>query len=126
MVERKPVRDAAAFLLRHGISGAPVLDEHGRWAGVFTQNDLARYLQNRIAPAALDRTLESRELIANLFALPADEFGNTPVKEFMTAGMFTIFTINGAGATPAASTAVSPQALALDRGWRPLGEHRGH
>lgn len=86
-----PVRDAAAFLLRHGISGAPVLDEHGRWAGVFTQNDLARYVQNRIAQADSERTLESREVIANLFVLPADEFGNTPVKEFMTAGMFTVF-----------------------------------
>ena len=42
-----PVRDAAAFLVRHGISGAPVLDEHGRWVGVFTQNDLARYARSR-------------------------------------------------------------------------------
>ena len=86
-----PVRDAAAFLLRHGISGAPVLDEHGRWAGVFTQNDLSRYVQNRIGPAFEDRTLESREIVANLFALPSDKFGDTPVREFMTAGMFTVF-----------------------------------
>ena len=39
LLAHTPVRDAAAFLLRHGISGAPVLDEHGRWVGVFTQND---------------------------------------------------------------------------------------
>lgn len=86
-----PVRDAAAFLLRHGISGAPVLDEHGRWAGVFTQNDLARYVQNRIVPATQARSLESREQVPDPFTLPADEFGRTPVKEFMTAGMFTVF-----------------------------------
>jgi CBS-domain-containing membrane protein len=86
-----PVRDAAAFLVRHGISGAPVLDEHGEWVGVFTQNDLARYVQNRLGPGAPDRTLESREIVVNLFSLPPDEFGKTPVREFMTAGMFTVF-----------------------------------
>jgi len=87
-----PVRDAAAFLLRHGISGAPVLDEHGRWIGVFTQNDLTRYVQNRILPGLSDRILESRELVAHLLCvLPAEELGKTPVSEFMTAGMFTVF-----------------------------------
>jgi CBS-domain-containing membrane protein len=86
-----PVRDAAAFLLRHGISGAPVLDEHGQWVGVFTQNDLARYVQNRLGPAESDRTLEARETVVNLFSLPPEQFGETPVREFMTAGMFTVF-----------------------------------
>jgi CBS domain-containing protein len=86
-----PVYNAAAFLLRHRISGAPVLDDHGNWAGVFTQNDLARYVQNRIGPASPDRTLESREIAINLFSLPPDEFGKTPVKEFMTAGLYTVF-----------------------------------
>jgi CBS domain-containing protein len=86
-----PVRDAAAFLLRHGISGAPVLDEHGHWAGVFTQNDLARYVQNRIIPSAQARSLESREQVPDPFTLPSDEFGRTPVKEVMTPGMFTVF-----------------------------------
>lgn len=91
LMGRTPVHDAAAFLLRHRISGAPVLDDHGNWAGVFTQNDLARYVQNRIGPASEDRTLESREIVVNLFSLPADEFGKTPVKEFMTAGLYTVF-----------------------------------
>jgi CBS-domain-containing membrane protein len=86
-----PVRDAAAFLLRHGISGAPVLDEHGNWIGVFTQNDLARYVQNRLGPAGLDRTLEARENVVNLFSLPLEKVGETPVREFMTAGMYTVF-----------------------------------
>ncbi len=86
-----PVRDAAAFLQRQGISGAPVVDEHGRWVGVFTQNDLARYLQNRIAPSHPERTLESREEIANLSALSVDRIGETPVREFMTAGLYTVF-----------------------------------
>src|SRR4030095_8984896 len=76
-----PVSDAAAFLLRHEISGAPVLDEHGRWVGVFTQNDLARYVQNRLGPGVSDRTLEARENVVNLFALPPEKFGETPVRE---------------------------------------------
>jgi len=86
-----PVSDAASFLLRHEISGAHVLDEHGRWVGVFTQNDLARYVQNRLGPGVSDRTLEARENIVNLFSLPPEKFGETPVREFMTAGMFTVF-----------------------------------
>jgi CBS domain-containing protein len=86
-----PVRDAAAFLLRHGISGAPVLDEHGNWIGVFTQNDLARYVQNRLGAAGSERTLEAREIVVNLFSLPPEKFGETPVREFMTAGMYTVF-----------------------------------
>jgi CBS-domain-containing membrane protein len=86
-----PVRHAAAFLLRHGISGAPVLDEHGRWMGVFTQNDLARFVERRIVPPKTERTLEAREADDVLFGMPPDRFGETPVREFMTAGMFTVF-----------------------------------
>jgi len=86
-----PVREAAAFLLRQGISGAPVIDEHGRWVGVFTQNDIARYLQNRIAPRHPERTLESREVVPELSALSAGRIGETPVREFMTSGLYTVF-----------------------------------
>ena len=85
-----PVREAAAFLLRQGISGAPVIDEHGHWVGVFTQNDIARYVQNRVVPGAADRTLESRGA-PDLRFFSTDRFGDTPVREFMTAGLFTVF-----------------------------------
>jgi CBS domain-containing protein len=78
-----PVRDAAAFLLRHGISGAAVVDAHGRWVGVFTQTDLARHVQEALLVAREARTLESRE--------PVEEFGETPVRDLMTQGMFTVF-----------------------------------
>ena len=43
-----PLADAAAFFVRNGISGAPVVDARGRWLGVFTQRDLARFLQERM------------------------------------------------------------------------------
>jgi CBS domain-containing protein len=91
LTTRTPVRDAAAFLLRHGISGAPVIDDHGRWIGVFTQNDLARYVQQRIRPRASERTLESREDVAVDFEALPDQFGETPVQDLMTLGLYTVF-----------------------------------
>lgn len=42
------VRDAAEFLRRWEISGAPVLDLHGRPVGVFSLKDLAGHLSNRL------------------------------------------------------------------------------
>ena len=53
-----PVRDAAAFLLGHGISGAPVVDARGEWLGVFTKTDLARHVQESLAAQPRDRTQE--------------------------------------------------------------------
>ena len=86
-----PVGEAAAFLLRHGISGAPVIDEHGKWIGVFTQNDLARAVQSRLILPEVQRTLETREPAVDLFALPPEEIRRTPIRAFMTLGLFTVF-----------------------------------
>ena len=86
-----PLGDAAAFLLRHEISGAPVLDEHGKWIGVFTQNDLARAVQSRLIEPEVRRTLETREPVVDVFALPPEELRRTPVRSFMTVGLFTVF-----------------------------------
>jgi len=86
-----PVRDAAAFLSRHRISGAPVIDARGRWVGVFTQRDLARHMQDHLLRPRRDRTLESREPVGEVAGEPADEFGRTPVKQLMSRGMYTVF-----------------------------------
>lgn len=87
-----PVGEAAAFLLRQGISGAPVIDEHGKWIGVFTQNDLARAVETRLMPfPAVERSLETREPLADVLARPSEELRKTPVREFMTRGLFTVF-----------------------------------
>jgi len=40
------IRDAAEFLRTWGISGAPVIDLHGRPVGVFSLRDLAGHLAN--------------------------------------------------------------------------------
>lgn len=41
------IRDAAEFLRRWAISGAPVFDLHGRPVGVFSLRDVAGHLANR-------------------------------------------------------------------------------
>ncbi|RPH49363.1 MAG: CBS domain-containing protein [Planctomycetota bacterium] len=86
-----PVRDAAAFLLRHGISGAPVVDARGDWLGVFTKTDLARHVEEALAAQRRERTLESREPILDAAGMPSEEFGRTPVSDLMTLGLFTVF-----------------------------------
>jgi CBS domain-containing protein len=87
-----PVREAAAFLTRNGISGAPVVDGRGRWVGVFTQRDLARHVQERMVQGSRrERTLESREPVVDAAGEPSEDFGRTPVRELMTRGMFTVF-----------------------------------
>jgi len=85
------VRDAAAFLLRHGISGAPVIDDHGKWKGVFTQNDIARCVQSRIAVRRLQRSLESREAVEFPVEDLPEDIGKRKVGELMTPGLYTVF-----------------------------------
>jgi len=86
-----PLRDAAAFFVKHGISGAPVVDARGRWLGVFTQRDLARHVQERMVVARGERSLESREPALGELGEPAPDFGRTPVRALMTRGLFTVF-----------------------------------
>jgi CBS domain-containing protein len=83
--------DAAAFFVRHGISGAPVVDARGRWLGVFTQRDLARHLQERMVVVRGERTLESREPALGGTGEPAADFARTPVRALMSRGLYTVF-----------------------------------
>jgi len=84
------VPDAAAFFLRHGISGAPVTGSQGRPVGVFTLSDLARAVQRRLLKhAAPDRTLEAREPVPE--GLSLEGFEKTTVGELMTPGLYTVF-----------------------------------
>ncbi|HEX7901859.1 MAG TPA: CBS domain-containing protein [Planctomycetota bacterium] len=87
-------RDAAAFLLRWGISGAPVEDEHGRWVGVFSLSDLARHVQDRLVKLPTidpkrERTLETREEIPSGFGF--EGFEDTRVGDLMTGGLYSVF-----------------------------------
>ena len=87
-------RDAAEFLLRWGISGAPVEDEHGRWVGVFSLSDLARHVQDRLVKLPTvdpkrERTLETREEIPSGFGF--EGFEDTEVGDLMTGGVYSVF-----------------------------------
>lgn len=85
-----PVPDAAAFFLRHGISGAPVTGSQGRPVGVFSMSDIARAVQARLVRHA-ERTLEKREALPPGKAPPLEGFEKATVGELMTPGLFTVF-----------------------------------
>ena len=94
LTTKASVRDAAAFLLRWGISGAPVEDEHGRWVGVFSMSDLARHVQDRLVKLPTvdpkrERTLETREEIPSGFGF--EGFEDTRVGDLMTGGLYSVF-----------------------------------
>ena len=88
-----PVRDAAAFMLRWGISGVPVVDDRGSWIGVFTLRDMARHVQERMVKLPVidpndQRTVETRESIPPGFSFEA--FEDTRVEDLMTPGLYTV------------------------------------
>lgn len=80
------VRDAAAFLLRMGISGAPVVDARGRWQGVFSLSDLARHVQHRIVGEP--RTLETRHEAPR--RVDWEVLEDARVGDLMTYGVYTV------------------------------------
>jgi CBS domain-containing protein len=83
------VRDAAQFLRRWGISGAPVLDLHGRPVGVFSLSDLAGHVTNQLLdmptvdPAA-ERARETGEFIPTGRGFHFEGFDDVPVSDVMT------------------------------------------
>ena len=84
------VRDAATFLLRHGISGAPAVDEHGQWQGVFTMRDIARHVVSRVVEPHEERGLAAHEPVTDLSQFDLAQFGQTRVEEIMTRGLVTV------------------------------------
>jgi len=91
LTSRAPVRDAAEFLTRHGISGAPVEDEHGRWIGIFSMSDLARAVASRLSAPPAERSLEAREPVAANIVTSFETLAALQVVDVMTPGMVTVF-----------------------------------
>lgn len=89
------VRDAAAFMLRMGISGAPVVDGRGRPMGVFTLSDLARHVQERIVHVPeidpmRDRVRETGEYVPTGLGYHFESLEDARVSEFMTPGLVSV------------------------------------
>jgi CBS domain-containing protein len=89
LTERARMRDAVDFLIRHGISGAPVEAEQGAWKGVFSMKDVARAVADRLGMPP-PRSLEAREPGPRR-AMPAlEDLRFARVGELMTAGLVTV------------------------------------
>jgi len=84
------VREAIAFLIDRGISGAPVIDEAGRPIGVLTQTDILIHDRQTVEHATPE--------FDNCAPLPRklwDEFqiekvDATPVRDIMTPAIFSV------------------------------------
>jgi predicted transcriptional regulator len=89
LVMSAKVRDAAEFLRRWGMSGAPVLDGHGNAVGVFSLTDLAGHLHNRLLglpevdPGA-ERAQGTGEVIPTEEGFHFEGFDDTRVSDLMT------------------------------------------
>jgi len=90
VTSRTAVRDAADFLRRHAISGAPVEDEHGRWIGVFSLRDIAGAV-TRSTAEPVDRSLEAREAVPAAGNPESVDLRSVQVREVMSPGMVTVF-----------------------------------
>ena len=89
------VRDAADFLRRWGISGAPVTDRKGRPIGVFSLRDLAGHLVNRVEDlpvidASAERARATGEPIPEGREFHFEGFDDTRVSELMTPSILCV------------------------------------
>ncbi|NUN50780.1 MAG: CBS domain-containing protein [Candidatus Brocadiae bacterium] len=67
------VLDAAKFLLDNRLSGAPVLDDRGRVAGVFTFRDLAKFfLEPALEDASAPRPDPAKAKVSELMTKHAE------------------------------------------------------
>ena len=83
------IRDAAEFLRRWAISGAPVFDVHGRPVGVFSLRDLAGHVANRVEDlpvidARTERARKTGEFIPTGRGYHFEGIDDARVSDFMT------------------------------------------
>jgi len=91
LTSRAPVRDAAVFLLKHGISGAPVEDEHGRWIGTLSLKDIVRAVASGWGGRETPRTLEAREPVVGDPLPRVDGVGSLEVRDLMSSERVFVF-----------------------------------
>lgn len=90
-----PVEHLAEFLVEHGFTGAPVVDEDGRLCGVVSMTDIAR---NACAPvrqgeATHDYFVPGHDVsvtIADLAGLRVQSLSGVTVRDIMTGTVFEV------------------------------------
>lgn len=83
------VREAAALLTEHQVSGAPVVDADGRVLGIVSESDLLSEARRRAAlprSAAFGLFLVSEETLLRLYHAGAD----LPVREVMSSRLISV------------------------------------
>jgi tRNA nucleotidyltransferase (CCA-adding enzyme) len=116
------IREAAAYLLKQGISGAVVVDAHGRPAGVFSLRDIAVYVQNRIAhlpevDPKKERAKETGEPIPRHRDFHFEAVDDVTVADVMTPGIITV--------SPGASLGTVARLMTMWKVHRVFVEERG-
>jgi predicted transcriptional regulator len=89
------LEDAAEFLRRWGISGAPVVDHHGRPVGVFSFRDLAGHFTSHfeelpVIDPAEERTRKSGEPIPMERGLHFERISDARVSDLMTPALICV------------------------------------
>jgi CBS domain-containing protein len=106
-----PIREAVAFLVDRGISGAPVIDEAGRPVGVLSQTDVLvhdREEVEHLAGTELEYGTPLPRHWWNQFQI--ERVDTTPVRDLMTPAVFCV----GAD-TPAAGVVEQMRELNVHR-----------
>ena len=85
------IREAVAFLIDKGVSGAPVIDEAGRPVGVLSQTDILihdRETMKHVAPPEYDVDIPLSHRWWKEFQI--EKVDDTEVRELMTPAVFAV------------------------------------
>ncbi len=83
------VREAEQLLARRRVSGAPVVDGHGRVLGVISQNDLVRHQAEETTATEAGRFFTDVDSYRDLAQLPVERW-TTPIEKLMTRKVYQV------------------------------------
>ena len=89
------VAEAQKLLAARGVSGAPVVDAHGRAIGVISQSDLVRHQARRVTAGESGRFYSDMDEYQDIADLPVDR-SQAPVRELMSAHVYSVTRDTGA------------------------------
>lgn len=89
------VAEAQKLLAARGVSGAPVVDEHGQPVGVVSQSDLVRHQARRVTAGQSGRFYSDVDDFQDIAEIPVD-LSDTPVRELMSPHVYSVSRDTGA------------------------------